>query len=257
MAGPPSSRPLEGKVVLVTGASRGIGAAAAVRLAAAGAKVLVNYHRNREAAEEVLSQVRGAGSRGTIWQADVTQKDQVDRMVAAAEEELGPVDVLVNNAYFPFEVGPLHALSWESFHRAVEHELSAFFHCTRACLAGMQKKQGGRIIVVSTRLAQQPLPKMGAYAAAKSALESMADTMAIELGPLGIAVNVVTPAFTLTDASMIMPEAFRERVKETRPLKKHLYPEDVAGAIAFLAGDEASMLTGSHILITGGSHLQL
>jgi NAD(P)-dependent dehydrogenase (short-subunit alcohol dehydrogenase family) len=121
----------------------------------------------------------------------------------------------------------------------------------------MQKKQSGRIIVVSTRLAQQPLPKMGAYAAAKSALESMANTMAIELGPSGIAVNVVTPAFTLTDASMIMPEAFRERVKETRPLKKHLYPEDVAGAIAFLAGDEASMLTGSHILITGGSHLQL
>ena len=98
---------------------------------------------------------------------------------------------------------------------------------------------------------------MGAYAAAKSALESMANTMAIELGPLGINVNVVTPAFTLTDASMIMPEAFRERVRETRPLKKHLYPEDVAGAIAFLAGAEASMLTGSHILITGGSHLQL
>lgn len=98
---------------------------------------------------------------------------------------------------------------------------------------------------------------MGAYAAAKSALESMADTMAIELGPLGIAVNVVTPAFTLTEASLIMPETFRERVRESRPLKKHLYPEDVAGAIAFLASDEASMMTGSHILITGGSHLQL
>jgi 3-oxoacyl-[acyl-carrier protein] reductase len=177
-------------------------------------------------------------------------------MVRAAEQQLGPVDVLVNNAYFPFEVGALHTLSWENFHRAIEHELSAFFHCARACLPAMQQNKGGRIIVVSTRLAQQPLPKMGAYAAAKSALESMASTMAIELGPLGIAVNVVTPAFTLTDASMIMPEAFRERVKETRPLKKHLYPEDVAGAIAFLAGDEASMMTGSHILITGGSHLQ-
>ena len=164
---------------------------------------------------------------------------------------------MVNNAYFPFDVGALHELSWESFHRAIEHELSAFFHCTRACVPAMKEKKAGRIIVVSTRLAQQPLPRMGAYAAAKSALESMANTMAIELGPLGIAVNVVTPAFTLTDASMIMPEAYRERVKETRPLKKHLYPEDVAGTIAFLAGDEASMLTGSHILITGGSHLQL
>jgi 3-oxoacyl-[acyl-carrier protein] reductase len=81
--------------------------------------------------------------------------------------------------------------------------------------------------------------------------------MALELGPLGINVNVVTPAFTLTDASMIMSEEYRERVRQTRPLRKHLYPEDVAGAIAFLAGDEASMLAGSHILVTGGSHFQL
>ena len=101
--------------------------------------------------------------------------------------------VLVNNAYFPFEVGQLHELSWESFHRAIEHEISAFYHCVRACLPGMIEKKSGRIIVISTRLAQQPLPRMGAYAAAKSALESMASTMAIELGPLGIAVNVVTP----------------------------------------------------------------
>jgi 3-oxoacyl-[acyl-carrier protein] reductase len=257
MAGQWNSRPLDGKVALVTGASRGIGAAAAVRLAQGGAAVVVNYHQNKEAAEKILKEVRNAGARGMVFQADVTQKDQIDRMVQAIEQQLGSIDVLVNNAYFPFEVGPLHALSWENFHRAVEHELSAFFHCSRACLPAMQQRKSGRIIVVSTRLAQQPLPKMGAYAAAKSALESMANTMAIELGPLGIAVNVVTPAFTLTDASMIMPEAFRERVKETRPLKKHLYPEDVAGAIAFLAGDEASMLTGSHILITGGSHLQL
>jgi len=251
------TRPLQGKVALVTGASRGIGAAAAKRLAQGGASVVVNYHQNHEAAQKVLEEVESAGSRGMIFQADVTRKDQVEHMVKVTEQKLGPVDVLVNNAYFPFEVGQLHDLSWKSFHRAVEHELAAFFFSLGACLPAMKEKKAGRIIVVSSRLAQQPLPKMGAYAAAKSALESMANTMAIELGPLGIAVNVVTPAFTLTDASMIMPEAFRERVKETRPLKKHLYPEDVAGAIAFLAGDEASMLTGSHILITGGSHLQL
>jgi len=250
-------RPLEGQVVLVTGASRGIGAAAATRLAEDGASVVVNYHQNKEAAERVLEEVRSAGARGMLFQADVTRREEVEKMVQAAARELGSIDVLVNNAYFSFEVGELHGLSWDSFHRAVEHELSAFFFCARACLPAMKERKAGRIIVVSTRLAQQPLPRMGAYAAAKSALESMANTMAIELGPLGIAVNVVTPAFTLTDASMIMPEAFRERVKETRPLKRHLYPRDVAGAIAFLAGQEASMLTGSHILITGGSHLQL
>jgi 3-oxoacyl-[acyl-carrier protein] reductase len=249
--------PLHGKVALVTGASRGIGAAAALRLAESGVAVLVNYHQNRQAAEAVVRRIEATGGRALGWQADVTRQDEVEQMVRAAERELGPVDVLVNNAYFPFQVGPLHELGWPEFHRAVEHELAAFFFCVRACLPAMRQKQAGRVIVVSTRLAQQPLPRMGAYAAAKAALESMANTMAIELGPLGISVNVVTPAFTLTDASMIMPEAFRERVKETRPLRKHLYPEDIAGAIAFLAGDEARMLTGSHILITGGSHLQL
>ena len=248
---------LHGKVALITGASRGIGAAAAIRLGQGGAAVVVNYHQNQEAAQKVLNAVEAAGGSGMIFQADVTQRSQVDAMVKAVNDKIGAIDVLVNNAYFPFQVSPLHEIPWEKFHQAIEHELSAFYHCVRACLPDMKEKKAGRIIVVSTRLAQQPLPRMGAYAAAKSALESMANTMAIELGPLGIAVNVVTPAFTLTDASLIMPEAFRERVKETRPLKKHLYPEDVAGAIAFLAGDEASMLTGSHILITGGSHLQL
>jgi 3-oxoacyl-[acyl-carrier protein] reductase len=257
MAQPLNPRPLAGKVALVTGASRGIGAAAAIRLAQGGAAVVINYHQNKDAAQKVLAEVESAGNHGVLFQADVTQRTQVDSMVRAASEKLGAIDVLVNNAYFPFQVSALHEISWDSFHQAIEHELSAFYHCVQACLPAMKEKKAGRIIVVSTRLAQQPLPRMGAYAAAKSALESMANTMAIELGPLGIAVNVVTPAFTLTDASMIMPEAFRERVKETRPLKKHLYPEDVAGAIAFLASDEANMMTGSHILITGGSHLQI
>jgi len=252
-----SYAPLQGKVALVTGASRGIGAAAAKRLAQSGATVVINYHQNQEAAQKVLENIEAVGGQGIIFKADVTRKDQVEAMVAIVQQRWTAVDVLVNNAYFPFKVGQLHELSWESFHQAVEHELAAFHNCVQACLPGMAAKKAGKIIVISTRLAQQPLPRMGAYAAAKSALESMANTMAIELGPLGIPVNVVTPAFTLTDASMIMPEAFIERVRETRPLKKHLYPEDVAGAIAFLAGDESSMLTGSHILITGGSHLQL
>jgi 3-oxoacyl-[acyl-carrier protein] reductase len=251
------TKTLEGKVALVTGASRGIGAAAAKRLALAGASVIVNYFQNRDAALGVVHEIEREGGRAMALQADVRQESDVSALITAAGERFSTIDILVNNAYFPFQLGALHELTWQKLHEAVEHELSAFHFCVKACLPGMIDKKAGRIIVVSTRLAQQPLPKMGAYAAAKSALESMANTMAIELGPLGITVNVVTPAFTLTDASMIMPEAFRERVKDTRPLRKHLYPDDVAGAVAFLAGDEASMLTGSHILITGGSHLQL
>lgn len=249
--------PLSGRVILVTGASRGIGAAAAIRLARRGASVVINYLQNRERALAVLAEVEKAGGTGMTVQADVTQKKAVEEMARAVREKFGGVDILVNNAYFPFEIGPLHQISREGLIQALDEEISAFYNCVQLFLPGMIEKKRGKIIVVSSRLAQQPLPRMGAYAAAKAALEAMANTMAIELGPLGITVNVVTPAFTLTDASKIMPEEFKERVRKTRPLQKHLYPEDVAGTIAFLASDETDMMTGSHILITGGSHLQL
>ncbi len=250
-------KPLGGKVALITGASRGIGAAAAKRLAEGGASVVVNYLKSRDQAAEVLKAVESEGARGMIWQADVTDRGQVDRMAQAVRENFGAVDILVNNAFFPFKVAPLHQMSWKELEEATSKELGALHNCVQAFVPGMIEKKKGKIIAVSTRLAQQPLPRMGAYAAAKAALESMANTLAIELGPLGIAVNIVTPAFTLTDASTIMSDEYKERVRNSRPLQKHLYPEDVAGTIAFLAGDESDMLTGSNILVTGGSHLQL
>jgi 3-oxoacyl-[acyl-carrier protein] reductase len=250
-------RPLSGKVVLITGASRGIGAAAAKRLAQGGASIVVNYLKSRDQAMEVLKEVENEGAGGMVWQADVTDRIQVDRMAQAVRENFGAVDILVNNAFFPFKVAPLDQMSWKDLEEATSKELGALHNCVQAFVPGMIEKKKGKIIVISTRLAQQPLPRMGAYAAAKAALESIANTLAIELGPSGIAVNIVTPAFTLTDASTIMSEEFKERVRKSRPLQKHLYPEDVAGTIAFLAGDESDMLTGSNILVTGGSHLQL
>jgi 3-oxoacyl-[acyl-carrier protein] reductase len=251
------AKPLSGKVILITGASRGIGAAAAKRVAQGGAAVVINYLRNRDRALEVLSRVEQAGAEGMVFQADVTQLKAVEEMGQAVREKFGGVDVLVSNAYFPFEINTIQKLSWEGLKKALEEEIGALYNLTRVFIPSMSEKKKGKIIVVSTRLAQQPLPRLGAHAAAKAALETMANTMAIELGPLGITVNVVTPALTLTDASAIMPEEFKERVRRTRPLQKHLYPEEIAGTIAFLAGDETDMMTGSHILITGGSHLQL
>lgn len=248
---------LQNKVVVVTGASRGIGAAAARKLASLGAAVVINYKEKRDLGEELLREIEGKGGRAMLFQADVTQRSQVEAMGTAVTKEFGVVDVLVNNAYFPFEVGRIHEVSWHGIEEATRSELGALHNCTQVFLPGMLQKKKGKIIVVSSRVAQQPLPRLGAYAAAKAAMEAMANTMAIELGPLGINVNIVNPAFTLTDASMIMPEEFRERVRKNRPLQKHLYPEDIAGSIAFLAGDESDMLTGSQILVTGGSHLQL
>jgi len=248
---------LQDKVVVVTGASRGIGAAAARKLASLGAAVVINYKEKRDLAEELLHEIEDKGGRGMVFQADVTQRSQVEAMGTAVRKDLGVVDVLVNNAYFPFEVGRIHEVSWHGIEEATRSELGALHNCTQVFLPGMLEQKKGKIIVVSSRVAQQPLPRLGAYAAAKAAMEAMANTMAIELGPLGINVNIVNPAFTLTDASMIMPEEFRERVRQNRPLQKHLYPDDIAGSIAFLAGDESDMLTGSQILVTGGSHLQL
>jgi 3-oxoacyl-[acyl-carrier protein] reductase len=249
-------RSLEGKVVLITGASRGIGAAAAKRLAQCGASVVINYLKNRNQALEVLKAVETEHASGMVWQADVTERDQVERMAKAVAENFGAVDILVNNAFFPFEIAPILQLSWKGLEEALTKELAALHNCAQVFAPGMIEKKKGKIIVVSTRLAQQPLPRMGAYAAAKAALESMANTLAIELGPSGIAVNIVTPAFTLTEASTVMPETYKEKARMARPLQKHLYPEDIAGSIAFLASDESDMLTGSNILVTGGGHLQ-
>ncbi len=250
-------KPLSGKVVLITGASRGIGAAAAKRLAQGGASVVINYYQSRDRAVEVLKEVEKEGGKGMIFQADVTERKQVEEMAEAVREKFSAVDVLVNNAFFPFEMKPLHEISWKGLEEATNKELAALYNCVQAFVPAMIEKKKGKIIVVSSRLAQQPLPRTGAYAVAKAALEAMANTMAIELGPFGITVNVVTPALTLTDASNVMPEEFKERVRQSRPLRKHLYPEDVAGTIAFLASDDTDMLTGSHILITGGSHFQI
>ncbi|HEX9788385.1 MAG TPA: SDR family NAD(P)-dependent oxidoreductase, partial [Candidatus Binatia bacterium] len=154
----PNIKTLEGKVALITGASRGIGAAAAKRLAQAGASVVVNYHQNKEAALGVLREIESDGGRAMVVQADVKRSDQVEAMAGAAKEKFSAVDILVNNAYFPFQVGPLHELPWEKLTEAVEHELSAFHFCVKACLPGMVEKKAGKIIVISTRLAQQPLP---------------------------------------------------------------------------------------------------
>lgn len=247
---------LKGKVVLVTGSSRGIGAAAAKRMAEWGARVVINYKSSESQALALLDEIKKAGGQAMAVRADVTKRAEVEAMDRSVRGEFGPPDVVVNNAYFPFSVGLIHELSWEKLKQSVEDELSALHHCIQVFSPAMIEKKKGKFIVVSSRVAQQPLPRLGAHAAAKAALETMANTAAIELGPLGITVNIISPAFTLTEASSIMPEAFKQRVLQTRPLRRHILPEDIAGSIAFMASDQADMMTGATVLLTGGSHLQ-
>jgi len=247
---------LTGKVALITGSSRGIGAAVAKRMARMGAAVVINYRNNRECALEVLQKVKENGGRGIIIQADVTEREAVEEMDRTIRENFGAVDVLVNNAGFTVEINPLHKISWEGLMGAAKHEFSALYNCSQTFVPGMIEKKKGKIVVISSRVANQPLPGLGAYAAAKAGLEALANTMAIELGPFGITINIVRPAFTLTDGSKVMPEGYKEKARQSRPLRKDLYPEDVAGTVAFLATDDANMVTGSTIQVSGGSHLQ-
>lgn len=137
-------RSLSEKVVLVTGASRGIGAAAAKRLAESGATVVVNYLTKGDLAEAVMRAVEESGARGMVFQADVTKRDQVDTMIKAIAEKYGAVDVLVNNAYFPFEMKPLEQLSWEALRSATDHELAAIYNCTHAVLPGNEGQKEGQ-----------------------------------------------------------------------------------------------------------------
>jgi len=147
---------LTGKVILITGASRGIGASAAKRMARSGAAVVINYHQRRDRALEVLQEVEREGGRGMVFQADVTEFKQVEEMGRAIGKKFGPVDVLVNNAYFPFEVNPIHQISLAGLKEALERELSALHNCTRVFLPGMIERKKGKFIIISSRVAQQP-----------------------------------------------------------------------------------------------------
>ncbi len=247
--------PLAEKVALITGSSRGIGAAIAIRMARMGASVVINYRNNRECALEVLQKVKEEGGRGIIVQADVTEREAVEEMDRTIREKFGEVEILVSNAGFTVEINPLHKISLEGLIGAANHEFSALHNCSQIFVPGMIEKKKGKIVVISSRVANQPLPGLGAYAAAKAGLEALANTMAIELGPFGITINIVRPAFTLTDGSKVMPEGYKEKARQSRPLRKDLYPEDVAGTVAFLATGDADMVTGSTIQVSGGSHL--
>jgi 3-oxoacyl-[acyl-carrier protein] reductase len=141
---PENPKPLSGKVILITGASRGIGAAAAKRVGRAGATVIVNYLQNRGGALKVLEEVEKAGAQGMVFQADVTQLKPVEAMGRAVQEKFGAVNVLVSNAYFPFEVNPAHQLSWDGLKKALEEELGALHNLTKVFVPSMSEKKKGK-----------------------------------------------------------------------------------------------------------------
>ena len=242
---------LDGKTALVTGASRGIGRAIALRLAAEGARVAINYAGNVKAAEEVKAAVEAAGGAAILCQADISDSAAVEAMVADVVKEFGTIDILVNNAGITRDT-LLMRMKDEDFAKVLDTNLKGVFYCTKAVAKLMMKKRSGHIVNMASVVGLVGNAGQTNYAAAKAGVIGFSKSAARELASRGITVNVVAPGFIGTDMTAVLPEAVKEKTLAGIPLGKMGEPEDVANAVLFLASDQASYITGQVVHVDGG-----
>lgn len=248
----------QGQVILVTGASRGIGAAIARAFAAEGGFVVVNYLRNEAAAEAVVADCKAAGGDAWAIRADVSDVAQVQALVAQVQSELGRIDVLVNNAFAPYRFDPEQRkryweTDWADYQAQFEGAVRTTHEVTQAVLPGMRQRAQGCIINLASDLVERPVVPYHDYATAKSALVGYSRNLAAELGPLGIRVNCVAPGLVYpTEASRATKEDVKEAIVAQTPLRRIARPEDVAGPVLFLASDWSRFMTGQVLVVDGG-----
>ena len=233
---------LEGKLALVTGASKGIGKAIAEELAWAGADVVVGYRSGREEAEELAAQIGGRAV-----QADVSSPDEAKRLV----EEAGDIDVLVNNAGLTRD-GLLARMSDDDWRTVIETNLSSVFYTCRAVTRPMMKKRAGSIVNISSIVGVHGNWGQTNYAASKAGIIGFTKSLARELGSRNIRANVIAPGYVKSQLTDVLPEEATKAMVDNTPLGRIAEPREIAGAVRFLASDEASFITGDVLLVDGG-----
>lgn len=248
----------QGKVVLITGASRGIGAAIARAFAKEKAFVIVNYLQNKEAAEQVVSSCIELGGDAWAIQADVTSEQAVQGMIEQVLLEMGRIDVVVNNAFKPYIFNPddrkmFWELKWEDYQSQLDGALRSTHYMCQAVLPAMKKQSQGSIINIISNLVERPIVPYHEYNTAKTALMGYSRNLAAELGPFGIRVNCVAPGLVYpTDASRFTKEDMKEMIIAQTPLRRIALPEDIAGPVLFLASDWSQFITGQALFVDGG-----
>lgn len=241
------------RVALITGASRGIGAATAALLAGRGFRVVVDYLGKAQEAEGVVAAITAAGGEAVAIQADVTSPDDVTRMVGDIDRRWGGVDVLVHSALIPFPITSFAELTWEQLGGKLDGELHAAFLLTKAIVPGMISRSYGRLIYLSAGLSRHPREGMITLGTAKAALEGFVRYIALELAPHGITANLVAPG--TVEGTTMSQKLTQEKVHElsaATPMGRLVRPDDVAGTVAFLASDDSSFTTGHYIPLNGG-----
>ena len=243
---------LDGRVALVTGASRGLGKAMAFALGKAGAKVVINYANSHEHAQRTFHEFTDAGLQGMLVRANVIDEAEVDRMVTEIEAKLGPVDIAVYNATPDQPLKPIEEYDWAFYQQMLDFFVKSPYLITRRVLPHMKKAKHGRIINITSEVFRRGTHPFSAYVAAKGAQTGWSRAMAGELAPWQITVNMVAPGWIPVERHANDPEEMKEGYRRMIPMGHFGVPTDVAGAVTFLASDAARFITGVDIPVNGG-----
>lgn len=243
---------LAGKVAIVTGASRGIGRAIALRFGAEGARIVANYERKSAEAAEVVDEIRGAGGEAVAIAADVSQKADVDRLVAQAMDAFGRIDILSNNAGIMVAKGVLET-SEEEWDRTIDVNLKGAYLCSKAVAPIMIEQQGGTIINMSSNsgLYHPSAMRFTEYVVSKAGMNGLTKAMALALGPY-VTVNAICPGWIRTEMVEDTDPAIVQRILDETALRRWGTPDDVAGCAVFLASADAAFITGELLIVAGG-----